>query len=262
MTTIRTSFSVILFAAATLAPALAQAQTEPVAAPTPGDPALSSSPLPQDQQAENQRLASDEKKDSGRIFEVVWANAEAGFSYVNMQSLNNSNFQIQNSSSAGGLFGLGAGVRLLIFTLGVRARLNELSTFNLWETNGEFGFHIPIQKWDPYFSLHGGYTFVGTLSSSALSTSLNASPSDISIHGADAGLSLGVDYYFIPFLSVGLDLTGDALFLSRPPASLPADFNALPAAAQMMIKGESIYKASGDAAGIGASGSFHLGLHI
>jgi hypothetical protein len=218
--------------------------------------------MPQDSQAESQRLASDEKKDSGRVLELVWANAEAGFGYVNMQSLNNSNFQVQNSSSVGGMFGVGAGIRLMVLTLGVRARLNELSAFNLWETNGEIGLHIPIKKWDPYFSIHAGYTFVGTLSSSALGASVSAPPGDISIHGADAGVSLGVDYYIIPYLSVGLDLTGDALFLSRPPASLPADFNSLPSTEQDSIKGESIYKASGDAAGIGASGSLHVGLHI
>ena len=256
MTTLRMSVSVLLFT--TLAPSLAHAQDEPASVPSSTPPALSTPSMPQDEQAENQRLASDEKKDSGRVLEIVWANAEAGFGYVNMQSLNSSNFQIQNSSSSGGMFGVGAGVRLLVFTLGARVRLNELSAFNLWETNGEIGLHIPIKKWDPYLSLHGGYTFVGTLSSSALNASLSSAASDISVHGADAGISLGVDYYFIPFLSVGLDVTGEALFLSRPPvASLPAGVSAaLPMTEQNALK------ASGDAAGVGASGSLHLGLHI
>lgn len=262
MTTFRIALSV--FFCATLAPALARAQDEPSEAPVVVEPTSSipSSPMPQDQQAENRKLADDEKKDSGRVFEIVWANAEAGFSYVNMQSLSSSNFQIQKSSSDGAMFGLGAGLRFLIFTVGVRARLDELSAFNLWETNGELGFHIPAGKWDPYLSLHGGYTFVGTLNSSALGASITASPSDISIHGADAGLSLGVDYYIIPYLSIGLDLTGEALFLSRPPASLPADFSLLSASMQNVIKSQPIYQASGDAAGLGAAGSLHVGLHL
>ncbi len=245
MTTLRIAAS--FFLCATLAPALARAQYEP-----------SSSTSPQDQQAESQRLASDEKKDSGRVLEIVWANVEAGVGYVNMQSLIGSNFQVQNSSSTGGMFGVGAGIRLLIFTIGVRARLNELSAFNLWETNGEFGVHLPIKKWDPYLSLHGGYTFVGTLSSSALDASLSSAATDISIHGADTGLSMGVDYYVIPYLSLGLDVTADALFLSRPPiVSLPASVSgALTPTEQAALK------ASGDAVGIGGSGSFHVGLHI
>jgi hypothetical protein len=258
MTTLRIASS--FFLCATLVPVLAHAQYEPSGTPTYPDPALngSSSTLPQDEQAQNQRLANDEKKDSGRVLELVWANAEAGFGYVNLQSLNNKNLEIQNSASSGGMFGVGAGIRLAIFTLGVRARLNELSSFNLWETNGEFGFHIPIKKWDPYLSLHGGYTFVGTLDSSALSSAASSAASDFSVHGADAGLSLGVDYYFIPFVSLGLDLSAEALFLSRPAlVTLPAAAtNNLSAADQAALK------ASGDAAGIGASGSLHLGLHI
>jgi hypothetical protein len=252
---------VVLLGATWLLPAVAQAQTW-VEPSTPSFPPPPTAPTAQGDQAQSERLASDEKKDSGRILELVWANAEAGFSYINMQQFSSSSLQIQNATSAGGVFGLGAGVRLLVFTLGVRARLNELSAFNFWEINGELGCHIPVKKWDPYFALHGGYTFVGTLSSSALSESLSASASDISIHGADAGLSVGADYYFIPFLSLGLDVTGQALFLSRPPVALPPGFDELPASEQATIKKNPLYTASGDSVGFGVSGSLHVGLHI
>jgi hypothetical protein len=243
-------------------PGVAGAQMSVPPPPDTSQPPPNYAPSTSAEGAQNQELASDEKKDSGRILEIVWANAEAGFGYINMQQISSSNLQIQNATSAGGMFGVGAGIRLLVFTLGVRARLNELSAFNLWELNGELGFHIPIKRWDPYFALHGGYTFVGTLSSSAVGDSLGASPSDISIHGADAGVSLGADYYILPVLSLGLDVTGEALFLSRPPLALPPGFNLLPAAMQNQITSNPLYSASGDSVGFGLSGSLHLGLHI
>jgi hypothetical protein len=235
----------------------AQADLSVSAAPSPPvDPTLKYD------SAESETRATQDKKDSGRIFELVWANVEGGFSYINMRQLSSSNLGIENASSAGGLVGLGAGLRVFVFTFGVRARLNELSAFNFWEINGELGIHIRAKKWDPYFALHGGYTFEGSLSASAVGNSLSASATDISIHGADAGLSVGLDYYFLPVLSLGLDATGQALFLSRPPASLPPDFAQLPPAEQAMIKSQPLYQVSGDAVGFGISGSLHLGLHL
>jgi hypothetical protein len=246
-----------LVAAALLAPGVAYAQDVTVTETAPA-----AAPTPQGDQAQGEKLESDEKKNNGRILELVWANAEAGFSYINMQQISSSNLGLQNATSAGGMFGFGAGIRLWILTIGARARLNDLSSFTFWELNGELGFHIPIKKWDPYFALTGGYAFSGSLSSVAENASASESPSDVSIHGADAGLSLGVDYYFLPILSLGLDVTGEALFLSRPPASLPAGLNQLPAAEQMMIENQPLYKATGDSVGFGISGSLHVGLHI
>lgn len=63
-------------------------------------------------------------------------------------------------------------------------------------------------------------------SPSALSESFSASASDICIHGADAGLSVGAD------------------------------------SEQNMIKDQPLYSASSDSVGFGVSGSLHLGLHI
>ena len=61
-----------------------------------------------------------------------------------------------------------AGVRLLFFTLGARARDLQLSGFNLWELDGEAAFHIRIWRIDPYFGVRGGYAFVGSLGSGAV----------------------------------------------------------------------------------------------
>jgi hypothetical protein len=242
--------------------AIAQGFTQTESSPTYVAPPPTA-PTPEGDRAEGNKLQNEEKKDNGRIFEIVWANVEGGFSYVNMNQLSSKNLALQNTSSAGGLFGFGAGIRLFILTLGVRARLNQLSAFSFWEVNGELGFHIPAGHWDPYLALHGGYTFSGALdSATTVNTSASTTPGNVDIHGADAGLSIGADYYFLKVLSAGFDVTGQALFLSRPPATQPAGFSDLPPAEQAMIKNQPLYGATGDSVGFGISGSLHFGVHL
>lgn len=174
-----------------------------------------------------------------------------------MDSINSHNLALNNSEAAGGMVGFGAGVRLLIFTLGARARLNELATFGLWELGGELGIHVPMKKWDPYFGFQGGYAL-----SASLSQALSKSAGDITIHGGYAGMMFGADYYLFHYLSLGLDLSADGLFLTRPPASLPADFKKLPVSVQRALESQPIYKDSGDSVGFGIAGSLHVGMHL
>jgi hypothetical protein len=236
----------ILAGAATLFASASPAHAEP----PPPDPPLAAPP---GENNAGSKPSKDAKDDSGRVFEILWANAEAGFSYISLDSLNSKNLEIKNTSAAGALFGFGAGLRLLIFSLGFRARLNDSTTFTFWELDGELGIHIPAGKWDPYFGFHGGYAFVGALGESS---------KDITIQGGNAGLMFGADYYFLPYLSVGLDLTGDGLFLSRPPAPLPGDFKDLPPSAQKQLKSQPLYQDSGDSVGFGIAGSLHFGVHL
>ncbi len=238
------------------------AAAQDLAPPPPMDPNAPNGPPPAQttQVAEtNRTLDEGEKEDSGRGLEWVWLNAEVGASYINMEQFNSNNLALEKSSSAGPMFGLGAGIRLFVLTFGVRARLHQLSAFNLWEVNGEIGLHVPIKRIDPYISLHGGYAFVGSLSSDSLGAASSNSAGDVSIHGFDVGLSGGLDYYFTKALSVGLDVTLDALFLKRPPTPLPAG---LTTAEQAAIRQQPLYANSGDSAGFGMSGSLHLGVHF
>jgi len=208
---------------------------------TPGTTAPTTSPPP----PEGAKLANEEKKDSKRGLEWFYLNADAGFSYINMSSLSASTLSVQNTASEGPTFGVGAGIRLFILTLGVRANLNALSTFNLWQMDAELGIHIPIGHFDPYFGLHGGYCFVGSLSDG-----LSGSP-NISINGGDAGLQLGLDYYFNHFVSLGIDVSGNLLFLTGTSTVPAAVASQVPLASQ-----------SGDSVGFGIAPSLHLGLHL
>jgi hypothetical protein len=193
-----------------------------------------------------------------------------------MSQFSSTTFGLTHSSSSGGMFGAAAGLRLFIFTIGARARLHELSAFNLWQVDGEAGIHIPAGHWDPYLTLHAGYSFVGTLSASALEAPPalpggSAAPSpNVAVHGVNAGVSIGFDYYFNHFISLGVDATADALFLQRPPVALPTGPGgvALTPAQQMAFlaaagpTAQQLYNQSGDSVGFGLSGSGHLGIHF
>jgi hypothetical protein len=218
------------------------ARAQDLAPPSTGTPTDTSNPGAAAPPPEEAKLDKEEKKDSKRGLEWVYLNADAGFSYISMNSLSSSTLSVQNTSSQGPTFGVAAGIRLFILTLGVRANLNTLSSFNLWQMDAELGFHIPIGHWEPYFGLHGGYCFVGSLADG-----VSGSP-NVTINGGDAGLQLGLDYYFNHFVSLGLDVSGNLLFLTGT-AQVPAAL-------------ASAVPASGDSIGFGIAPSLHLGFHL
>ena len=244
-------------------PAFAQdlAPPPPIDPNSPGAP-NAAPPKNEDGKSTAQQLDESEKADSGRNFELFYLNADAGFSYINMTSFNQSSLALQKTDSIGPAFSVGAGVRLLVFALGVRMRLNQLSSFNLWQLNGEFAFHFTESKFDPYFGLHGGYSFVGTLSGSAIDPgNANAQnpSSDVSVHGFNAGLDLGFDYYLSSLFSIGVTGTAEALFLKRPPVPIPAG---TPPAIATQIQNQPLYHDSGNSAGFGAGALLRFGLHL
>jgi hypothetical protein len=204
---------------------------------------------------------SDQSQDSGLGLEWVYLNADAGGAYTNLQSLSESHLALQQTSSAGGAFGLAAGLRLLFFTVGVRARDLQLANFNLWELDGEAAFHIRIWRIDPYFGVRGGYAFVGSLGSGAVSVTSGSTQPDVSVHGINVGPMFGIDVYLSSLVSIGVDANAEFLFLKRPPAPLPAgvtqaDVAMLPPAQQQ------IYNLSGSSVGFGAVLTAHLGIHF
>lgn len=229
----------------------------PLTVPEPGSPTtgpISPTPVPS-------TPSDDESRDSGLGLEWVWIRANLGATYVGLESINSSNLQIQNSASGGPAFGFAAGVRLLSFTVGIAARDLQLSEFNLWEVNGEVAIHMRKDRLDPYFGVRGGYAFAGTLSANAVDTPTGGS-AGVSVHGYNAGLMFGGDYYFNHFVSLGIDLNPEALFLQRPKAALPANFSLLPPSVQTAVKANPLYQASGSSVGFGFVGTAHVGVHF
>jgi hypothetical protein len=218
-------FVIALSAASLLAlPATALAQNDlqpppPVQPGTPGGPgpADPNAPpgMPQSTPPET-TAEKEEKEDSGLGLEWIWANAEVGGSYINMTSFDQSSMGLKKDSSAGPMFGIGAGVRLFFLTLGARVRNHALSAFSLWQLNLEAAFHMRIGRVDPYLAFRGGYDFVGKLDSDSVSVATGSTASDVAVRGFNIGMGAGFDYYFSKLFSLGIDGSADVLFLKRP----------------------------------------------
>lgn len=233
----------------------------PTAPGTPGTPGAPGTGTPDET---TYKLDESEKKDSGRNFELFWLNGGVGGSYINMSQFSQESLQIKKTSSAGPAFDVGAGVRFVILVLGARLRYNALSSFNMWQINGEAGLKIPVSSFDIHFGLHGGYSFVGRLGDAGLATNTStpASTDKVNIRGFNGGIDVGFDYYVSSLFSVGVGAIGDFLLLNRPPVDKPAGFNNLTPEQKAAIENDPVYQKSGTSAGLEIAGGLRLGLHL
>lgn len=251
--------------------ARAQAVAPPppaIAPPPPMDPNAPGAPggdpnaPPAGAQATNAQLDEAEREDSGRNFEVFWLDAHLGGSYIDMRQFSSDALALEKASSGGPMFALGAGVRFVMLVLGVRARYNALSAFNMWQLNAEVGFKIPISKLDFLVGLHGGYSFVGSIGEGTAATNSGNVPTNadaVKIRGFNTGLDLALDYYVTPMFSVGAGFFGDFLFLNRPPVDKPGG---LTPDQQALVDADPLYQKSGTSAGMQLGGALRLGLHF
>lgn len=241
----------------------------PIAPPPPMSPSTPGSPsgpsgAPGQESETTRKLDEAEQKDSGRNFELFWLDGQIGGSYINMRQFSSETFQIEKASAGGPMFSAGAGVRFVIFVLGARLRHHALSSFNMWQINGEAGLKIPIGSADILFGLHGGYSFVGRLGDAGVATNTNtpAATDAVSVRGFNGGLDVGFDYYVSPLFSVGAGVLADVLLLNRPPLEKPASFATLSPEQQQAINNDPIYQKSGTSAGFQLAGGLRLGLHF
>jgi hypothetical protein len=247
---------------------LAQAQSPqppayPAAAPAPEPPPLTTGGLtppptsarPFGETATLSRLERAEREDAGRGLEFVWLNVESGYQYVALQALRADSLvdgQVVADHGSAFALGVGAGLRLIFFTLGARFRLAQQSAWDLWTLSGELGLHLPLGALEPYFSLSAGYASLGSLSPQN-AAGLDLSPVDGS--GFDARLGAGLDWYVNPLLSIGALGSAEVLVLSREGGPLTATEGPGVEAAQ-------VYARDGDGIGIALALTGVVGLHF
>jgi hypothetical protein len=199
------------------------------------------------------------KEDSGRGLEFVWLNAEVGAEYLGVETFKANRLvdsQLVGSKQAGPMFGAGAGIRLLVFTLGARFRLGSFSDWQVWTLNGEAGLRIPLGRIEPYFTFGGGYASLGAFDSSQLSLK----SAGVKANGFDVRGGFGLDVYLTNTFSVGGNLTGELLFLRRSANSQVTAASGMPSQAQ--TDSAAIYAQDGSGVGAGATLSAVLGLHF
>ena len=213
------------------------------------------------QNATAAQLQNAERSDSGRGLEIAYAQASVGAAFLGLDTFSNSKLGLDKTSGGGPVFGLGAGLRLLFFTIGARARLTTLSAYDFWQLDLEAGYHVPIGRWDPYVAVHGGYAFETNASSAQVQgpegggAGESDAASQLALHGGEVGVSGGADYYVTPLISVGAEATAELLFLSRPKQT-PTNGGVQDGPSQQL------YLTSGSSTGLGLSASLHAGIHF
>jgi hypothetical protein len=150
-------------------------------------------------------LARSEKEDSGRGLEFFWLNGEVGVGHFGLGTYDPGDLVDSSveTKQTGLVAGAGLGVRLVFLTLGARFRYAPFKDWKLWTLGAEGGLHVPLGSLEPYFTLGLGYA------------SIKPSEGELDIMGFDGRLGAGIDYYLTNMFSVGANLTGDILFLSR-----------------------------------------------
>jgi hypothetical protein len=202
-------------------------------------------------QEPEKELEKADKEDSGRGLEWVWLNAEIGAEHLGLQTLKGNDLvdpKLVKTTQTGIMYGAGLGVRILVFTAGVRFRLGSFSQWQLWTLDAEGGFRIPLGKLEPYFTVAAGYASLGKFSTDAPASS------QANVKGFNARLGVGLDYYLSNTFSVGGNLTGDLLFLSR---SAVAD-----ASTSTTGNEAAVYGKDGSSIGAGTSLTAVVGLHF
>ena len=215
----------------------------------PPDAVDSTQQTPSDAAAQEpeKELEKADKEDSGRGLEWVWLNAEIGGEHLGLQTFKANQLvdaKLVKTTQTGLVYGGGLGVRLLVFTAGVRFRLGSFSAFQLWTLDAEGGFRIPIGSVEPYFNVAAGYASLGSFSTGSPASSKAAAK------GFNARLAVGLDYYLSNTFSVGANLSGDLLFLSRS-----ADASATGDEA-------TVYAKDGSSIGAGTTLTAVVGLHF
>jgi hypothetical protein len=205
----------------------------------------STPPAEPEGQSPERELAKADEEDAGRGLEWVWLNVEVGGQHLGLQTLKASSLvdadQVKTTQT-GLVYGAGAGVRILVFTVGARFRLGSFEDWRLWTLGAEGGLRIPIGKLEPYFTVGVGYASVGSFANEV------AAASGAKIWGVNARLGGGLDYYLSNTFSVGGSFTGDMLFLSRAGVSGGDE--------------AAFYAEDGSAIGAGATLTAVVGLHF
>lgn len=200
-----------------------------------------------------------DKEDSGRGLEFFYLNAEVGGEYLGLQTFKANNLVdagTVKTKQTGLMYGAGLGLRLVFITLGARFRLGQFTEWDIWTLNAELGIHIPLGSVEPYFTFGGGYASMGAFDSGNLGGSLSSA--DVDIKGYNIRGGFGLDIYLSNAFSIGANLTGEMLVLTRPgvdPSKLQATGTGQEAAAKA-------YEADGSSIGAGVSLTAVAGLHF
>ncbi len=191
-----------------------------------------------------------------RIGDLFWAEGEGGVARVGLDTLSTGKIlatEVLESSDSTFVWGVGAGLRALVVTVGVRFRYADFERWNLATTNIEAGFRIPIRFIEPSFTFGAGYAKLGDFT---FRDADELERAGVNIDGVDLRAGVGLDVYLPYRLYVGAKYTGDVLIFARPAVSPRKFSNALDATAAQ------IYSQDGSSIGGGTSLTGVVGVRL
>lgn len=221
--------------------------------------------MPEPPSPTERELSRADREDSGRGLEYFWLNGEVGVMHVGLQTFKAKQLVdagLVASTQTGPVYGAGLGLRLLFLTAGARFRLGSFSDWQLWTLNLELGLHMPMGMVEPYFTFGGGYASIGAFNSDNIGSDLTSAGADIT--GFDLRGGFGVDIYLSEAFSVGGNLTGGAMFLSRPePKVDPSEISGYDMLSPEQQKSvDEVYANDGSAIGGALTLTAVVGLHF
>ena len=168
-----------------------------------------------------------EKAWEGPESKHVWIDAQAGVEYINLQTFN-ADFDTVSvgllpTAGVGPAVNIGAGLRFLCLTLGVRGRvasfqdsspLHTVGAWQVWTLDGELGLRAPIGRFEPHAAIAAGYSSFG-----GFGDAIQGLSAGLDVHGVDGRIEGGADYWLTHDLSLGLDASAGLLGVARPGVS-------------------------------------------
>jgi hypothetical protein len=148
------------------------------------------------------------------------------------------------------------GLRLFFLTLGPRARVGFFPDWQLFSIGGELGFRFQVGRVEPHIELGAGYSALGTVTEAIASQ-----PDAITISGADARISGGLDIFVTNVLSLGFAASWELLVMTRPGVD-PAELSTAQQQGDVSANQEAILAAEGSGVGSSVTVGAKLGLHF
>ena len=139
----------------------------------------------------------------------VWLQTEVGAAQAGLQSFLVDEGQrsagFNSVSASGPIMGAGAGLRLMVVTLGGRARLALLDRFDVATAGGELGVRVPISVFEPHLDLGFGYAALSDFSSA------DGAQRDIEADGLYARIGGGLDVHVTRAVTLGGSVSWEIL---------------------------------------------------
>lgn len=164
----------------------------------------------------------------GPMSQHFWVDAQAGAEAVQLQTFSANGdtlgVGLLPTSGVGPTLRTGAGLRFGFLTAGLRGRVatfenqstsSNVTAWNIWSLDAELGVRVPLGTIEPHLALAGGYSSFG-----GFGDAVNGLGAGIDVHGVDARLDVGVDFWVTHALSLGVDASGELLALARPGVSV------------------------------------------